>query len=876
MISINDSGSSLETFIRKQFKHIQVVKMERTNFNESEGFSSLRALVCRSELSTLEVLISRKYLCLAATHALLKFLSDAAGTTFLENSLHVDFRTGDGMLLLDPLTVTSLELLEPNITTTHASNRPAGGGKTIKSLFDVLNHTRTPQGARLLKCNLIQAPSDLNTIRFRQSCVTEILNDEKLYFGLSKALLAFNDMDPILSHFIRIQRQDTNKNDIQSLTENDGGSDKNAKKVIGTQKTLNGANNASNHNHTLRSAHSMISTLLKVKRSLNALPILKSLLISASSHPFFVALAETLSDPDLENISQILNDSMVDTNGSSGTSFQIRKSVQPRDVIFALKEGINGLLDAARQVYTERIEDIEVLAEEYKKEFPQLSLQLAHTSIRGYHLRIPERTSNKMSSHNPIEIEDDSDGNEIFSDSEEHALSRMNSSISARKISELPEMFILRSKSRNRLECSTEDLVALNIRLNEAKTEIILLTSKLLETVQMQVRDRIGCLYKLGESIALLDLFFSFATYVTLSPEPCCCPHMVSNDSNGHIQIIRAFHPLLLAQYGTNKNAKISSSASGPTPSHVESKVALPNHIRTSKSASYVHIVTGRNNSGKTTFLLKTAVLTLMAHMGSYIPATFASISLVDRILTCISFHDNTIATADATANSSFFFKEMQKASFILDSATSHSLVLLDELGKSTSTEDGVPICFAICEALISRKIQTFFATHFIHLALHLERLYPQVLVHKMDFSVVIDPLTGKETKEAKFTIVDGCEKDSGYGISMASDAGWPKSVVERAMLIRETESVGEDISSRIGLERPNSSANEIVNGSHYRGFNNERGESSNSAAVTRLKRNVLEQLLFASRSQMESQELNLFLHKLAMRYREKLNHLQS
>lgn len=848
--------------------------MDRSVFNENDGHITLRELVCLAELPKLEELVAKKYLCLASAAALTHRLLESRGLVFLPNSLHLDFRAGDGLLLLDPMTISSLELLEPNLSS-QSPQALKGAGATVKSLFDVLNHTQTPQGARLLKLNLIQAPRDLNTILFRQSCIKEILSNEKLYFGLSTALQGFTDVESILSYFVRlshpsISTRTSNTSSTSSGVRGSSGSSSRDPAIFPTNPTSTHSKNV------LQYAHSAIVTLLKFKHCLNGLPHLQQM-ISISSHPLFTALTETLDDPDVRFIYELLTDSIADTTPTSGTGapqIQVRKNIQQRDVIFALKDGVNGLLDAARQVYTERLEDIEQAVEELKLEYPSIPLQLAFNVSRGYHLRIteskfassPAEVLSPPSYHRSLGLGLDQS---VEGENSAHPSSMTPSS--SHFASNLPKVFILRSRNRNRIECTTEELVAYNVRLSEAQTEIILLTSQLLGEVQMAIRERIGCIYKLGESIALLDLLFSFATYVTLSAEPCCCPEMSSSPTKSHIQIVKGYHPLILAQHGSRK----FGSSSGLLTEPADGILAHPNTIRSSKSGSFIHIITGRNNSGKTTFLLQTAVLVLMAHMGCYIPATFASISLVDQILTCIGVDDDIIANADASSNSSSFFKEMRITSYILDSATSNSLVLLDEIGKSTNADDGLPICYAIVERLMLKGSQIFFATHFLKLASSLQSLYAAIMVHRMDFKAIIDPKTGVQTRENTFTLVSGCESDSGYGLQMASDAGWPSSLVARAAQIRENEVVAglnnaREDGSDLRSQAWSSSSSNILGAGAVVGEN-----EKNHASIARLRRMVYEQLKIAKQSNMASMELNMFLHHLAVNYREKLDSLQ-
>jgi DNA mismatch repair protein MSH4 len=867
LMPMTSMNSTLVNFVTSQFPSIEVKYLERKFFSESTGESLLKELVCVADRPSMDVLVSQKYLCLSSAACLFHYLNEEHDVAFLPLSLHIDFQTCDGFLMLDPMTIRCMELLEPNrIPTIGINTRPVG--KSIKSLFDVVNFTQTSQGARLLKFNLLQAPSDLNTIRFRQSCIKEILSSEELYFSISKALLAFGDVDPILAHLIRSSSQKASSQRTISLINNEQMKPKVVNKSRPSPSKHQGHSTRNpvkdSVKNKLSQAQNRVSTLLRLKRTLNGLPTLRGL-IASSSHPFFVALQKTLSDPDLTAIGDLLNDMMADTNATANATVQFRNAIQRRDIIYALKDGVNGLLDAARRVYIERLQDIQNIIEEYKTEFPQFGLQEAHNSTRGYFLRISDSsmsTSKSAPMHDFCMRTDlrslDATQEEI--DEGDHPsmpfLPRASASHEIKdhttisSTPQLPEMFILRAKVGRRIEFTTEDLVALNGRVQEAVNEIMLLTSQLLEEAQKEICERIGCLYKFGESIALLDLMFSFATYVTLCPEPCCCPEIVESGPNGHIQVIQGYHPILLAQSGAAESNS-NSNRTTPSPSSAlaaQTHKAIPNNIKSSKNGFYMQLITGRNNSGKTTYLLQTATLTLLAHMGCYIPAAFASFSLVDRILTRISSHDKLIASSNPMASSSAFFNEMSETAYILDSCTTHSLVLLDELGKSTSCDDGMPICFAICENLMQRKIQSFFATHFLDMASKLEDLYAMVLVQKMAVDIGLDATSGRQKSEARYALVKGCEEDSGYGIHLASDAGWPTDVIDYAHQLRSKMIELHGGRDQISLEY------------------------SRRAKMNRLKRTVLEQLRFAKSAKIDSLNLHVFLHKLAVRYRERMN----
>jgi len=193
-----------------------------------------------------------------------------------------------------------------------------------------------------------------------------------------------------------------------------------------------------------------------------------------------------------------------------------------------------------------------------------------------------------------------------------------------------------------------------------------------------------------------------------------------------------------------------------------------PNDVYLDKSDNKLLIITGPNMSGKSTFMRQTAIIVLMAQMGCFVPAGYARIGVVDKIFTRVGASD------DLTAGQSTFMVEMNEVADILKNATKNSLVILDEIGRGTSTFDGISIAKSVAEH-ISQKIgcKTLFATHY-HELITMEKDYKGV----RNFSVAVS----KRGDDIKFLhkIVPGGTDDS-YGIEVAKLAGLPNKVIERA-----------------------------------------------------------------------------------------------
>jgi len=188
-------------------------------------------------------------------------------------------------------------------------------------------------------------------------------------------------------------------------------------------------------------------------------------------------------------------------------------------------------------------------------------------------------------------------------------------------------------------------------------------------------------------------------------------------------------------------------------------------------------VLTGPNMSGKSTYIRQVATIVLLAQIGSFVPAKVAEISLVDRIFTRVGASD------DLSRGRSTFMVEMDEAANIVNNATKYSLVVLDEIGRGTSTYDGVSIAWALSEYLIKElKARTLFATHY-HELLKLSEKYPE---NVKNFNVLVEEDLEEGTVIFLRKIVEG-GTDRSYGIYVAKMAGLPDNIIKRANEILES-----------------------------------------------------------------------------------------
>ena len=198
----------------------------------------------------------------------------------------------------------------------------------------------------------------------------------------------------------------------------------------------------------------------------------------------------------------------------------------------------------------------------------------------------------------------------------------------------------------------------------------------------------------------------------------------------------------------------------------------VPNDVLLDNNGQQIIIITGPNMAGKSALLRQTALIVLMAQMGSFVPAESASIGVVDKIFTRVGASDN------ISAGESTFMVEMNEAASILNNLSERSLVLFDELGRGTSTYDGISIAWAIVEYIHEHRgcAKTLFATHY-HELNEMEKNFNRI----RNYNVSVREVDNKVIFMRK--LVRGGSEHS-FGIHVAKLAGMPLSIVERAQQI--------------------------------------------------------------------------------------------
>ncbi len=312
---------------------------------------------------------------------------------------------------------------------------------------------------------------------------------------------------------------------------------------------------------------------------------------------------------------------------------------------------------------------------------------------------------------------------------------------------EVPEHYIRKQTLANAERYITQELKELEARVLGAKDRAVALEYQLFCEVRTAIANELTRIQSTAEAIAKLDVLCSFAQVAAY--HNYVCPIV---DLSGVIDIKNGRHPV------------VESLQSAP---FVPNDVLLDNHT------NRVAIITGPNMAGKSTYMRQTALIVLMAQIGSFVPADSATIGVVDSIFTRVGASD------DLASGQSTFMVEMSEVASILQNATSNSLIVFDEIGRGTSTFDGMSIARAVLEHVADpRKVgaKTLFATHYHELT---------VMEDELDGVKNYNVAVKKHGDDITFLrrIVRGPTDDS-YGIEVAKLAGVPDSVVVRAKAI--------------------------------------------------------------------------------------------
>ena len=625
-----------------------ITLLDRRYWAETTGVEYIQQLAFADDVETIKTAVSGNFYAVCSFAAVLKYVELALSKTFPHRSLRIKYEPSEGSMMIDLSTIQSLELVQ-NL---HQA-------KSRDCLLGLLNETLTPMGARLLRSNILQPLTDAEVLNTRYDALEELSTKEEMFFAVRQALKPFRDADKMLTQLILLPLQPE-----LSITEQ------------------------------------AINNVIMLKEFVGLIkPVFEALTGARCS--MLEDIRALCASENLEPIQELIEGTL-----NEDTTY----AKQPLDLrnqrTYAVKSGVNGLLDVARQTYKEAMTDamqhIENLGEEHG-----LPLQTKFEGARQFYMLLPA------------------------------------SELAER---DLPAVFCNVYRKKDKVECSTLDLMKRNQKIADSHNEVLLMSDKAVQELIGNVRQHMSVLFKVCEGIAMLDMISSFAQLVT--SQDYVRPTIADT-----LAIRAGRHPIREKIHNTKY---------------------IPNDVYATQQNRF-QIITGCNMSGKSTYIRSIALMQVMAQIGSFVPAQYAAFPIMRQLFARISMDDN------IEANVSTFAAEMRETSFILRNIDRQSMAIIDELGRGTSTRDGLAIALAIAEALVESRALVWFATHFRDLANILSERNGVANLH-----LAVDMSEG-DRMQMLYRIDEGTVQEEHYGLKLARVVPLPEGVVDHAEHVAHT-----------------------------------------------------------------------------------------
>ncbi|KNH04643.1 hypothetical protein XU18_2549 [Perkinsela sp. CCAP 1560/4] len=699
------SDSPLIMSLHKQLPDVTFCAIARKFFHDVQGTCILQSSALVTRIDVLD-----KYLCLAALAALLRYIADIQHIMLSPTALHIEYRCREEYLEMSSRTIRALQLVStacvdsspfkpacasrkrPSLRTafsnvssstyTASATRgqpvyrhvPAAQKRQLEHLSDFIDFTCTPMGKRFLLGSVVQPLANKHTIQLRQEVVLFFLNNSVPFAALSDALSGIVDLEHLLAFFISLPK----KNDMRHA----------ARKITNILCL-----------HDAISRIRDIGSLIRQLFSKEGLVLIDALKLICC--PDKITLV-------LEDVEQFLDSNW---NNEKNIPGRVGKSGMSNiQHCFALKTGLNSILDATRHQYSEVVNRLVAEAVKLQEEYALPSLRLTHSNSRGYFLMFDASAQ----SHAPNDV------------------------------------FLQQTKNGKRIQCTTRNISNWNTQCNDLISEMLHATNRISDTIIQHIQGHLAVLHRATDALTLLDFLLALATAARSWGISFCQPQI---SDNHNLSLRQAFSPILWAESGGHW-------------SNIQ-----PNDLELNAKQSMI-VVSGPNMSGKTTYLQLIGQICVLAHIGSMVPAEACITPVLDRICTRMGFDD--CIEHDASS----FTVEMIDVAHMLCHATNRSLVLIDEVGRSTHHNDAAAISFAIMDRILSQRTFAVYVTHQYELhALQMKHSNMRV----MHFGVTMT--NGKLKFSNKLT--DGESNATQYGIELAEFLGFPLNVVKDARHIR-------------------------------------------------------------------------------------------
>ncbi|THV52425.1 hypothetical protein BGAL_0079g00110 [Botrytis galanthina] len=641
--------SKMYQIVEENILGARIVTVDRRYWSETSGIEYIQQLAFKEDLEAIKVAIGGNYFSVCCFSAALKYIDMSLSLTFAFHSLRVKYQPSEDSMMIDLATIQSLELIQ-NLQ----------NAKSKDCLFGLMNETLTPMGSRLLRSNILQPSTQSTLLAARYDALAELSENDDMFLQTRQALKLIPDIEKLLTCLIIIPAVPDIWNSEQD-----------------------------------------INNILMLKSFAYSIrPVFESL--SGARSELLVQIRNNCRTEVVESTIRFIDEVINEDVTYQKTPLDLRNQRT-----YAVKAGVSGFLDVARQTFKEATEDAHQHVSELNQNY-KIQGEIRFDNLRKYYIRCFEN------------------------DFEDRAI---------------PDVLINRFRRKYYLECQTLDLIKLNQKIEDSHVEVILGSDKTIQELLENVRTEIPNLFKVCESIAMLDMIASFGQLVT--NQDC----YVRPDITDCIAIKSGRHPIR-----------------DKVPSHK----FVPNDYYATQQSRF-QIITGCNMSGKSTYIRGVALMSVMAQVGCFVPASYASFPMIHQLFARVSMDDS------IEANVSTFASEMRETAFILRNIDERSLAIIDELGRGTSTRDGLAIALSIAEALSESRALIWFATHFKELA---QIMYERPGVKVYHLSV---DMSDPATMTMLYKLDQGCVEEQHYGLTLARVVDLPPKVLTVAEEVSKT-----------------------------------------------------------------------------------------
>jgi DNA mismatch repair protein MSH4 len=771
-----------------------VVKfISRSCFDQTKGAELLRK-IAREE--TCDASLMEEYILLSSAYAVLHYTQQSLGASFSRGCLHLSINAGgNNRMTIDRSTLLQLELLVNSKT-----------GKVRDSLIGTIDKTKTTVGSRLLRTNLMSPPTRVDTINSRLELVETFLTHEEFFYTVLEHLSSLPDVDKMLTNVALVPRKNQRGDTDSDTSVNVRIASKGISALVciktalaalpgfagALQSQLDSIEAAGVEPNRQEQRGDDAGTVMTDRSSLLiGLGGSQQQSVRLQRHHLLRAIIFSMMQPGLAEVFHAVSDVFTET-----TTFSRNTNAMRHQECFALKCEDDSMMSVLRRAFLANVDDIYKKADQYAEVYG-LQVSVRYSTSRGYFLSVPAEVG-----------------------------------------TDLPQVFLQPSISRRCIACTTEEINSLNTRAQDNVIDLLLLTHDGIQEVLEIARSHYDSIAALCDAVALLDMCHSFADTVTLSRLPWCRPVVSERmrsgdlpppngetlmDSGGAMMIRNGRYCIDVTKSGLASSSGIDNF--------------IPNDTFAADGKNFT-LVTGINGSGKSTYLKQVAIIVILAHCGSYVPAEQASIPIRDQICTRIGNAD------DQEHNISTFMLEMKETALICNHATEGSLVLVDELGRATSNEDGVAIAWSVSEYLLKKRAMTFFVTHYPQLS-RLGDIYPNV--QNMHLEASVSKGSDGEIRYTHKVKAGPCKVSTDYGVELAAACGWPSDVLQNARNVEsnvetlcpdhelcEVESLGEGFNAYKVLGSTRQNLKGLIADDHIQSFDTMR------SALVNLQQNVV------------------------------------